>query len=54
MKMTISIEESVKKKAENLSKEVRLSMSEIIELLLLGTTEKDILNLYNKKEKKNK
>ena len=51
MKMTISIDSDVKKRAESLSKSVRISMSEIIELLLQNVSESEILKMYNKKVK---
>ncbi len=46
MKMTISIDESTKEKAEELALETGYSQSQVIELLLNGATKEEILDLY--------
>ena len=53
MKMTISIDETTKAKAEELSRLIGYSQSQIIELLLNGASESEIVSLY-KKSLKNK
>lgn len=53
MKMTISIDEQTKVKAEELSRLTGYSQSQIIELLLNGASENEIVALY-KKSLKNK
>lgn len=50
-KLTLSIEQEMKEKAKQLSDETRLSVSEIFELLIKGTSESEILKMYNKKRK---
>jgi hypothetical protein len=50
-KKTVNIEEEAHKKAKILSAETGLSIGEIIELLLLGTSEKEILKLAKGKDK---
>ena len=52
-KMTISIDETTKAKAEELSRLTGYSQSQIIELLLNGASESEIVSLY-KKSLKNK
>lgn len=49
IKMTISIEEETKEKAKIIAAKTRLNVSEIIEYLIQGLTEKDILKLSEKK-----
>ena len=48
MKMTISIEEQTKQKAEELARLTGYSQSQIIELLLNGASENEIVALYKK------
>ena len=48
MKMTISIDETTKAKAEELSRLTGYSQSQIIELLLNGASESEIVSLYKK------
>lgn len=50
--MTISIDSSTKKKAEQLKKSTGYDMSEIIQLLLNGATEDEILDLYKASKSK--
>lgn len=52
MKMTISVDENTKKKAESLAKETGYSQSYIIELLLNGSSDSDIIDLHKKSIKK--
>jgi antitoxin component of RelBE/YafQ-DinJ toxin-antitoxin module len=56
MKMTISIDESTKERAQELAIETGYNQSLIIELLLNGATKQDILDLYlqSKSDKKKK
>lgn len=49
-KLNLSIEDKVKEKAKILSAKTRISVSEIVELLINGTTEKEILKLYENKK----
>jgi len=53
MKMTISIDETTKQKAEELARLTGYSQSQIIELLVNGASETEIVSLY-KKSLKNK
>ena len=46
MKMTISIDEKTKKKAEKLAEKTGYSQSQIIQLLLDGAKEDEIFELY--------
>lgn len=48
MKMTISIDETTKAKAKELAKQTGYDMSQIIELLLNGASESEIVALYKK------
>ena len=48
MKMTISIDETTKQKAEELARLTGYSQSQIIELLLNGASESEIVALYKK------
>lgn len=48
-RLGIYLDEEVKKKAKHLSVETGLSLSEIIELLLKGTSEEQIERLAKKK-----
>ncbi len=47
--ISIRIDKELKEKAKKLSAKVRLSISEIIKLCLDGLSEKEILELYEKK-----
>ena len=47
-KKTISIEEDIHKKAKLLSVETGLTVGKIVELLILRTSEKDIMKLAEK------
>lgn len=47
-KLTLTVEEKLKKRARELANETRLSISEIFELLINGTSEKEILKLRAK------
>lgn len=49
-RLGIYLDEEVKKKAEYLKIETGLTLSEIVELLLEGTSEKEILKLADKKK----
>lgn len=51
-KLNLNIESEVKEKARRLSIDVRLSISEIVELLLNNVSETEILKLYKKKNSK--
>jgi antitoxin component of RelBE/YafQ-DinJ toxin-antitoxin module len=51
-RLNLNIENDLKEKAKQLSKDVRLSISEIVELLISGTSESEILKLYNKRKGK--
>lgn len=51
-RLGIYLDYEVKKKAKHLSVETGLSLSEIIELLLKGTSEEEILKLYKKETNK--
>lgn len=46
MKMTISIDEQTKEKAEELALQTGYNQSQIIELLVNGATKEEILDLY--------
>jgi antitoxin component of RelBE/YafQ-DinJ toxin-antitoxin module len=48
-KLTLSVDDKVKEQAKILSAKTRISVSEIVELLIQGTSEKEILKLYDKK-----
>ncbi|MCB1179651.1 MAG: hypothetical protein KDK36_18880 [Leptospiraceae bacterium] len=49
-KKTIHVEEEVHEKAKILSAKTKLSIGEIIQLLIDGTSEKEILKLHEKKK----
>ena len=51
-RLGIYLDEEVKKKAEYLKIETGLTLSEIVELLLEGTSENEILKLAKKREGK--
>ena len=51
-RLNLLIEEKVKEQAKILSAKTRLTVSEIFELLVSGTSEKEILKLYSQKESK--
>ena len=50
-KLNLSIEEATKEKAKILSVKTKMTVSEIFELLINGTSEKEILKLSEKKTK---
>lgn len=51
-KKTVNIEEEAHKRAKRLSVETGLSIGEIIELLLMDTSETEILKLAKESQKK--
>lgn len=53
-KLNLTIEKELKARANYLAEETRLSVSEIFELLIKGTSENEILKMYNKKRKEDK
>ena len=50
-KLTLSVEEEAKELAKILSAKTKLTVSEIFELLIQGTSEKEILKLAEKRKK---
>ena len=49
-KKTVNIEEEIHRKAKILSAKTSLTIAEIIELLIEGTSEKEILKLAEKRK----
>lgn len=53
-KLNLTIEKELKARANSLAEITRLSVSEIFELLIKGTSENEIIKMYNKKLKEEK
>jgi hypothetical protein len=51
IKKTVNLDEETHRQAKILSAKTNLTIQEIIELLVNGTTEKEILKLYEKRGK---